>query len=954
MKKRIFALLIAVVILTGTLAMSIPASAALNFSDTNGHWGESAIEYVVTNGLMNGVGDGSSFAPNMNLTRGMVVTVLYRDNGSPKQDFKGTFLDVKEGAYYTAAAEWAYANGLVNGTGTDDWGEPYFSPDRDITRQELATMFKRYADFKDVDTSVGSTDISSFPDGVSVATWAADAVKWAVGVGLITGKGGNGAATLSPTDKAVRAEFATIIKRFKEAKFEYKLVYNSPVVKSTYTELPYAKVENADVYVAVDGSDTNPGTKDKPLATFEAAKVKVRELKKTAVDEIIVAFKAGDYGILNNVSFSAEDSGSDKVPVTYCSYGDGEVYFTNGVYIGADEFKALDASDEKFFSAANSRSIKKVDLSGKSGIDGINASSNVFNVDGFVIPARYPNKDGFTDKYISMGVELLADPSSPYTREQLIAHAQGELDLEGLDGSRDGLKGFVDQNTVRVLNNLKSKLDSYRTLDGVRICGYISKVWAADNLPIASYDKTTGIVDFTKSPVHGFVHIDDNNQQVYIENVSEELDAYGEYWLDTATKTLYVYAPQGEYLITTHGSFATLIGAEHVTFRKLNFRGCSFAGDYVGAINVETDSNSFTFDRCTLKYVGTYYGLRFNRCVDTTVTGSELAYCYFTAIDATAPRDKYNDDFSMADLESSGLVIENNLIHDVALMNVGVEAAAVHYNHHVDARVAHNEIYNSSRYAIASHHNIDSVIEYNYIHECMQNSADGGSIYFASCQIHRGNIIRYNIISNGCPASPVHTGGIYAVYLDDFHSNAIIHDNVIHNSGNAAIMDNNGRDHDIHNNVVISTEVQHGGFVTKGEKFYDVATYYDVEEGSETRSFLLGTTRYSIPDKNSEKGQEWLERWPELYDIQSILKDPDCYKDTYLYTKSAGSWKDNYSFGIIGHNFLGATMEKCEIENNPIFSLDENPLFVDPTHGDYSIKAGADFTDNHYALIGRY
>ncbi|MBR5447901.1 MAG: right-handed parallel beta-helix repeat-containing protein, partial [Clostridia bacterium] len=766
-----------------------------------------------------------------------------------------------------------------------------FSPDRDITRQELATMFKRYADFKDVNTSVGAADISSFPDATSVADWASDAVKWAVGVKLITGKSNNGgAATISPSDKAVRAEFATIIKRFKEADFEYHLVYNSPVVKGTYTEKPYEKVENADVYVAVDGNDTNPGTKDKPLATFEAAKLKVRELKKTAKDEIVVAFKAGDYGVLDNVSLSAEDSGSEKVPVTYCAYGDGEVYFTNGVYVNANEFKHLDKSDEKFFSSANISSIKKADLSGKNGVEGINENSNIFNVDGFVIPARFPNKVGFTDKYIGLSVELLADASSIYTREQLIAHAQGEVDLEGVDESREGLKAFIDQNTVRVHNNLKSKLDSYRTLDGVQICGYISKVWAADNLPIASYDKTTGILDFTESPIHGFVHIDDNNQQVYIENASEELDVYGEYWLDTFTKTLYVYAPQGEYMITTHGTFVTFVDAEYITLRKLNFRGCSFNGDYVGAINVETASDNFTFDRCSMKYIGTYYALHLNRCINTTVTGCEIAYCYFTAIEATAPRDKYNDEFNMADLESSGLVIENNLIHDVALMYVGVEASGIHYDHHVGVKVAHNEIYNSSRYAISSHHNIDSVIEYNYIHECMQNSADGGSIYFASCQIHRGNIIRYNIIANGCPDSPVHIGGIYAVYLDDFHSNAIIYDNIIYNSGNAAIMDNNGRDHDVHNNVIITTAKNNGGFVAKGEKFYDIETYYDVEEGSETRNFLLGTNKYSIPDKNSEKGQEWLERWPELYDIQAILKDPDCYKDTYLYTKSAGSW----------------------------------------------------------------
>ena len=190
MKVRFISAVLAVLLLISTLTVGMTVHGVLNFNDTDGHWGESAIEYVVENGLMNGVGDGTSFAPNMSLTRGMVVTVLYRDNGAPSGEFMGTFLDVTDSAYYTAAAEWAYANEIVNGTGTDEWGEPYFSPDRDITRQELATMFKRYADFKHVDTTKGSSDISAFPDAGTVADWASDAVKWAVGVGLITGKGG--------------------------------------------------------------------------------------------------------------------------------------------------------------------------------------------------------------------------------------------------------------------------------------------------------------------------------------------------------------------------------------------------------------------------------------------------------------------------------------------------------------------------------------------------------------------------------------------------------------------------------------------------------------------------------------------------------------------------------------------------------------------------------------------
>jgi len=97
MKRKLLSLFLAAVMFVGMCVISIPVSAKLDFNDTDGHWATDAIEFVVENGLMNGVGNGENFAPNMSLTRGMVVTVLYRDNGSPDQPFKNIFLDVKEG-----------------------------------------------------------------------------------------------------------------------------------------------------------------------------------------------------------------------------------------------------------------------------------------------------------------------------------------------------------------------------------------------------------------------------------------------------------------------------------------------------------------------------------------------------------------------------------------------------------------------------------------------------------------------------------------------------------------------------------------------------------------------------------------------------------------------------------------------------------------------------------------
>ncbi|MBR5633189.1 MAG: S-layer homology domain-containing protein, partial [Clostridia bacterium] len=398
--RKILSAVLAAVMLMSICLTGVSAENKLPFTDVPaGEWYTSAVEYVYGKGLMNGTGDGSTFAPGMNLTRGMVVTVLFRNDGSPAVEISNPFGDVADGQYYAKAATWAYAKGVVTGTGTDDWGDPLFSPDRNITRQELATMFARYAAYKHVDTAKNTADIATFPDSGKVASWAEKEFKWSAGTGIITGKKNGSTTTLAPEDLATRAEFAIMIQRYNTKddarEFTYKIAYARPVVQSTYTEPEYEKVENADIYVAVDGLDTNPGTKAKPLATLEGAKTAVRKLKESGKkDEIVVAFMAGDYGV-TSVSFTEADSGSEDAPVTYCAYGDGEVYFTNGVYIEKEAFSSIDDSDNlSRFADEAEGSIKKIALSSIPGGDKVTTSSQVFSNGLFCNLARYPNKRG--------------------------------------------------------------------------------------------------------------------------------------------------------------------------------------------------------------------------------------------------------------------------------------------------------------------------------------------------------------------------------------------------------------------------------------------------------------------------------------------------------------------------------------------------------------------------------
>lgn len=178
-----------------------------SFTDVGANaWYHEAVDFVVYNGLMNGM-SATSFAPNDSMTRAMLVTVLWRFDGS-MSGCTGSFTDVPAGTWYTEAVAWAAENGIVNGTGNGK-----FSPNAKITREQMAAILYRYADFRLYSTSARG-DLSSFPDAASVHSYAYDAMSWAVAEGFITGSTVGGKAYLLPTGNATRAQVAAILMRF--------------------------------------------------------------------------------------------------------------------------------------------------------------------------------------------------------------------------------------------------------------------------------------------------------------------------------------------------------------------------------------------------------------------------------------------------------------------------------------------------------------------------------------------------------------------------------------------------------------------------------------------------------------------------------------------------------------------------------------------------------------------
>ena len=189
---------------TISVAFAPAQPAFLPFRDVaQGEWFRDAVSYVYTARLMNGTSP-DLFSPWETTTRGMIVTILYRYDGSPAAGMT-SFPDVPPGEYYAAPVSWAAASGVVKGYETG-----LFEPQNPITREQMAAILYRYAQQKGLDVS-GRADLSVYADAGQVSPYAKDAMAWAVHTQLITGVDSR---TLQPGGSAVRAHVATILMRF--------------------------------------------------------------------------------------------------------------------------------------------------------------------------------------------------------------------------------------------------------------------------------------------------------------------------------------------------------------------------------------------------------------------------------------------------------------------------------------------------------------------------------------------------------------------------------------------------------------------------------------------------------------------------------------------------------------------------------------------------------------------
>ena len=892
--NRILSFVLALVMTVSTLiaGTAVSAEESLYKDVKTTRWSYEDIKYVTENGLMTGTGDGI-FAPAETMTRAMVVTVLYRLQGSPEVEYKAIFSDVKADKWYTDAVIWAANREIVNGV-----GDRKFAPMKAVTREELATIIMRYAPLEFIKTEERA-DLTVYSDYGKVHDYAKDALSWANAIGLITGVT---ATTLEPRGNATREQVAAILRRFKEFDgYKYLLAYNEPAGFSTYTEKEYPLVKDADIYVAVDGNDANPGTLDAPIATFARAKEMVRELKATATDEIKVAFKAGNHGALDNLTFTAEDSGTEAVPITYCAYGDGDVVFTNGILIPEEDFMPLDDSDKALFKEEARDNIYKVNLSGK--FDKFKNTNILFSSAGTCWEARYPNKnhDGRDNSFRDFTTRVEEEGKEEYEYDKLLC--QGLL--------------------IKILNG-------FSTYEGMKITGFFRTGWLIDTFAVKSYDRATNIltIDFENSGLNGYpltefplAYEDRMDDTVFFHNLAELMDAEGEYWFDTDTKQLYVYAPEGDYAISDKDAFITVEdGAEYLSFVGFEFNATSG-----NAVNVYGDHA--TLRLCTFGNVAGNAAVNASGVHSFTLRDSELYNFVNMGVSLVA-------DSNLRLLEASGNLIDNNYFHDFTLPQY-FTGTGIQISSDVGARISHNVFEKGGHGAVRYNDCIDLEIEYNIFDRMMMTTQDFGDVYTWESAAYRDNKIRYNLFMHG---------GCYSIYLDNGTAGQQVYGNIFYEAGSQDIVFNGGRENDVHDNVHINSTWFS----------WNWGLYSYIEEGNpdgiysaQDYGYLMG----QIVKEGTEGYEIWKDRWPIMYEYSTDPADlgkPNCLFTPIHYVRN--------EFSVTSQEpvFPDHAKEYGVIENIRWCTKDENPIFTDPTHGDYSIREDADFFKIPFKEIGRY
>ncbi|MBO5101868.1 MAG: right-handed parallel beta-helix repeat-containing protein [Clostridia bacterium] len=647
-----------------------------------------------------------------------------------------------------------------------------------------------------------------------------------------------------------------------------------------------------DLYVSTDGCDSNDGTISSPLLTIEAAAEKAAQINVEERTSIKIGVLEGKY-YSEGISISRDILGGISCPIEF--YALGNVTLSAGLNLSKINFRSASLYPDFALTLrdGSENDILVCDLYGDYGL----TPSRIGSLSPIGTYSTYSTASRL-DNYIPMHAELFLDGE-----RQMLARYPNEGYLFTEEPPQSDASSTHERKTLFLDSASSDRVAGWKTKEGVWAYGFFGYDWADESTPIEEFDAEKDIVT-TKYPSFFGVKA---GAPFYFYNCPEELDTYGEWYIDRERGLLAVFAPDGilseDITLSLSTDNTVSIGADNVSLIGFNIEGSRASG-------IEVYGNGCSIKNCTVRGVG-------GNGIVVNGYSNEVSDC---EVYSTGRGGISVSGGERATLAHSQNLVYNNLIHDFAEVYKTYQAGISLFG--VGNVASHNEIHTSPHLAITYSGN-ENVIEYNLIHSVCLESDDAGAIYAGKSLSSYGNEIRYNCVfdigSNGFSPN--------GIYLDDALSGQAVYSNLLVNIPGYAILVGGGRDNSILDNIIVNAK--------KAPLFYDARA----RDGALRQTWFSEDIPTILSDLEDSPWQSdvWQEAYPEYSELtfdKTSSGTPSYYANPANSTVRGNIiFDDDFTLGDVN----GAVREYSKLERNLILPLFLVPVLIpDYNEGSYS------------------
>ena len=667
---------------------------------------------------------------------------------------------------------------------------------------------------------------------------------------------------------------------------------------------PMEQLGTADFYVSPDGSDGNPGTREAPFATIEAARDTARAMSRTGS---VIGLLPGEYSI-RGIQFSELDQN-----LTICAMG-GEAILNGGMRLRPADFTPWEKN----------KSIQVIDLTAL----GLGPADwgKLYSIGAFTTAAMYDDGVGPLPCELFCNGKRMTTARYPngsawLTIGKVVDNGDSKETYPGGGGTVVNPDWYNLRNprggTFEMDETTAKRAASWATLDDVWMFGCFMHEWADMSTPVKAIDKAAGTVTTEYASFYGFK----TGRSYYFYNVLEELDEPGEWYLDRKSGLLYLWPPAGEDFssaaIDISLSTEALISGENL--KNMRFLGLTLQGTRGDGISLQGDN--LTVGHCLVQNLaGSAISLD---GYNNTASNNEVLHVGKAGISIGG-----GDAASLTPGSSRAV---NNLVHDWS-ENFIAGCGAISLGG-VGNLAAHNELYNGPNTAIFFGGN-NHVIEYNDIHDVCRLTDDAGAIYCGrSFFAAQGCVIRYNAIYNlGGGEHP--TLGVFhpnGVYLDDGLAGVAVLRNLFVNvPGDGVAI--SGRDLEVRGNVMVNTgtPVSYGERTRQGALATDPNFWFypHTGKGGDMWANLLASPWQT---------DAWKAAFPRLAALSTDFADIE--KPEFAANPAGSVVSGNIYVGVNKPNYDKGVVRFSEIGPNGAYGIAQlKALFANPAAGDYTLR----------------